>query len=383
MIRKVGLSIALPGALFFIIWFITTFDLLTWDFRNNLWAPAYLLVHGESPYHIQNLIPGGSSAVWFPQIIGMFFPLGLFPLQQASNLWVMIITSAAVGMVIVLIGRVHPQSKGPIVSGLILLSVLLFPGTVTNILLGQLDFLVIIVLILAASKIQEEGYTVIALCFAIALGKPQLGCIVLPSVFISLLLQGKWRYGLLLLLSLGAAMILLTIPLWVAYPPWVHDFLSNIRNNPTGWLQPSLFAILKMYLGQAGVVAWLVLAILCLTISTFLWIKLPHQQAVLWSMALTTIAAPYIWSWDFTLLLPLFVDTAARSTKIYARIVLASAWMISSFFHIWTLRFTTSDHRLWWMPLVLLLGILTSIWVEHRTKPVSGYLAPHTDPSTD
>src|SRR5712692_2292721 len=71
-----------------IVAFIKTPLFGSWDFRNNLWGPAYLLVHGQSPYHISTLFEN-SNALWFPMAIGLFFPFGWLTQSEASNLWLL------------------------------------------------------------------------------------------------------------------------------------------------------------------------------------------------------------------------------------------------------------------------------------------------------
>jgi len=345
-------------------WFICTYKFTSWDFRNNLWAPAYLLIHGKSPYRISVLFDN-SNAVWFPQIIGALFPLGLLSQYQASNLWLLINVFAAMCLVIFLMRQ--PEQKKPtfLIYGFVLLGVFLFPPSVTLFTLGQVDFLLIATILTGTYMIEKHNTFIAALCFAIALTKPQICFLVIPSTFIALILARRWKYSLEIAALIGMFMFALTIPLWVVDSNWVKDFIWNLRSNPD-WLQPALLTQLVIRFAHYGFILWLLVAIFCLALSTVLWIKLVPHQAVLWSMALTTIAAPYLWSWDFTLLLPLFVYTAARLTKIYARLVLFSTWVAIFFFSIWSRQFDKGDNRLWWLPLLMLLGLALSLILEYK-----------------
>jgi hypothetical protein len=211
--------------------------------------------------------------------------------------------------------------------------------------------------------IEKHNLLATAFGFAIALTKPQTCFLVVPSAFISVVLKGKWKHSLEVAALTGAFVFALTIPLWVVDSNWVNDFICNLRSNHD-WLQPALLSQLQVRFGRQGLVLWFLVAISCLVLSTVLWIKLVPHRAVLWSMALTTVAAPYMWSWDFTLLLPLFVDTAGRLTKVHARLVLFLAWIATFLFSIWSRQFDKGDNRLWWLPFVMLLGLAVSLRLE-------------------
>ncbi len=87
--------------------FLSRANLGAWDFRNNLWAPAHLLVGGRSPYLIESLFPG-SNAVWMPTVIGAFFPLGWLTESQATALWVVISAGAYLSLIILSSGKARP-----------------------------------------------------------------------------------------------------------------------------------------------------------------------------------------------------------------------------------------------------------------------------------
>jgi hypothetical protein len=363
--KKIVLTSAVIGTLIIIGLFLETFEVLIWDFRNELWAPAYLLVHGESPYNIQVLFKDGSTAVWLPQIIGVFFPLGWLSLKQASNLWLIINALTIIGMTIFLTRQANlGMARLPFYS-FILLGVFLFPPTASYFWLGQVDFLLIAAMLLSAWGMDQQDAKTAALGFTLALTKPQLCFVVLPSAFIWLMIKGRWKYGLKVIALLVLFLLVSTIPLWLADLHWIKDFIQSfLRNSGGRWLQPALFTQLQVQFGRTGLMLWLVVAISCIAISTILWNKLEPRRAILWSLALTTIAAPYIWSWDFTLLLPLFIDTAARLTKVSARLVLILAWLACFFFSVWSRQFEASDHRLWWLPFTMLFGIIASLQVD-------------------
>lgn len=347
-------------------WFVRTFRYEGWDFRNNLWAPAYLLVHGESPYRISILFDGGN-AVWFPQVVGMFFPLGLLSQHQAANLWLIINVLMTMGLATFLMWRAKEGKPTPLVYGVALLGVFLFPPTIAHLVLGQVDLLLIAAILASAYMIERHHAVAAAFCLAFALTKPQLCFLVIPSALLSPILKGKWKEGLRLAGLMGVFVLALSIPLWVAEPSWIDDFVLNLRSNPD-WLQPALFTQLQLRFGIQGFILWILVASSCLVLSIVLWTRLVPHRAVLWTMALTTIAAPYLWSWDFTLLLPVFVDTAMRITRTRAGLVLSSTWIATLFLSVWSRRFDNGDNRLWWLPFLMLLGLVWCLKLEPKVK---------------
>jgi hypothetical protein len=366
MARKLVVTFAAICVLISIGWFVRTFRYEGWDFRNNLWAPAYLLVHGESPYRISILFDSGN-AVWFPQVIGVFFPLGWLSQHQAANLWLLINVLTTIGVTTFLVWQAKEGKPTPLVYGVALLGVFLFPPTIAHLVLGQVDLLLIAAILAGTYMIEKHDAVAAAFCLAFALTKPQLCFLVIPSALISPILKGKWKEGLQIAGLTGVFVLALTIPLWVAGSSWIDDFVWNLRSNPN-WLQPALLTQLQLRFGLQGFILWILVASSCLALSIVLWTRLVPHRAVLWTMALTTIAAPYLWSWDFTLLLPVFVDTAMRLSRTRAGLVLFSSWVATLFFSVWSRRFDNGDNRLWWLPLMMLLGLVWSFALEHKPK---------------
>ena len=366
MNKKIIFLVSAISTLILVCWFIVASKFVSWDFRNNLWAPAYLLIHRQSPYNISGLF-SECTAVWFPQIIGVFFPLGLLSQNQASNLWLIINLLTITGLTYVLINQVKQKQANSLIFGIVLLGVLFYPATIVHLILGQVDFLLIAAMLIGVYGIEKHNAPLAALCFALALSKPQICLLVIPGAFIYCILNGKWKFSFLLVLLTGAFVIAMTIPLWVFDSGWVKDFISNVRSLPT-WSQPTLLSQIKAHFGRQGYVMWFFVAIPCLVASTVLWNKYTPHLAALWSLGLTTIASPYLWSWDFTLLIPLFIYSAVRLTKVYTRLILFSCWAASIFLSIWSHQYDDGDNRLWWMPLLMLLGLGICILLENLGK---------------
>lgn len=226
MTRKIMMAFAIILALTLAGWFIYTYKFTSWDFRNNLWAPAYLLIHGKSPYHISVLFDN-SNAIWFPQIIGALFPLGLLSQYQASNLWLIINVFTVMCLAIFLMRRPEQKKTTFLIYGFVFFGVFLFPPSVTLFTLGQVDFLLIAAILTGTYMIEKHNTVVAALCFVIALTKPQICFLVIPSTFLALMLTGRWKYSLKIAAWIVIFMYALTIPLWVADSNWVRTLYGT------------------------------------------------------------------------------------------------------------------------------------------------------------
>ncbi len=348
-----------------IYWLINTIKFVSWDFRNNLWGPTHLIWSGGSAYKIKTLFPD-SNAIWFPQIIGLFLPLGLLPENQATNLWLTCNIILLLGLTWFLSFQAAQGKPKPIYLGILVFTVFLFPPTVTHLTLGQVDILILASVISGTYAIERNRLVLGGFLFAIALVKPQQCIVFLPGIIAYLLFSRReWRSVLKLLLATCFWGFALTTPLWLSSPGWTNDFLYNLLDNPN-WSQPTIFSILSNKFGILGIFFWFILYIMILALSIQIWLKYKLTNAVLWSLALTTLINPYMWSWDFVLLLPLYIYTAIRLSNTLARLSLLFFYIGCFILSIISLQLVYSDAVLWWFPLTLIIGITASIIINQK-----------------
>lgn len=316
-------SMAVVG-LIFLGWLMNNLTLVSWDFRNNLWSPVSLLVQGESPYNIQSLSPDGG-AVWFPIVIGLFFPLGWISFSYASVLWLVL----SVGLIIVLViiaangekPRILPFSLG-------LLVIFLHPRVIAHLQLGQYTIFAVISFLLATYVFAKGKLFWTAFFVAIALAKPQLGFLIVPGIAIACFHRDGLKSAIKYISYLIVITVLFSIPLFIGYWNWIPDFFAALQQNP-GWAQPSLLSILGSRLGAAGILIWLITAVIFSLINGWIWYRLPPTDAIYWSLALTPLVTPYIWSWDFVMIMPLFVRTLYEIRRIPSYAILLGGYAVS------------------------------------------------------
>lgn len=345
-------------------------DYFAGDFLNNLWGPAYHLVHGQSPYWRDPLLQE-NPPLWLPPAIGLFFPLGWLDFRLAANLWFLVNLAAL--LAIVLWCRRQEGSALPWQAASL---VLFFPALSVHFLLGQYGLLSTWLLLLAAGLLGRGRPFLAGLILTPALAKPQLALLAVPALWVAAVRRWKARGAVLLPAGALLGSGLLTLPLWLAYPTWTADFLLALHQNPE-WFQPTLFGVLPLWLGPAGWVLAGAVALAALALGLWLSWTYPPEESLPWSLGLTTVASPYLWTWDMVLLLPLSLRAVARQRCRLAR------WL-------WTLgpivcwglilgqRMLTdgSDHWHFWVPWFFLGLILAGQALAARASPAERFPPP-------
>lgn len=354
--------LVLFGALVIDLIFMVEF--VGWDFRNNLWAPAYLTTHHQSAYDIQLLFKD-SNAIWFPQVIGVFFFLGFFPQYPASNLWAVFNIALLLALVWYSVRQSGKKVK-PLKLGFLTACIFLFPPTIRHFVLGQVDIFIMMAFVAAVYAIERQRLALAGFLLALALTKPQHSIVVLPLVFVYLFfIQKSPRDSVKLFLAICFFALLQTAPLWFGDPLWTRDFLSNLQRNPP-WAQPGIFILLQNRFGTSGLILWFLLYTIILAANLRIWFKNKPEKAILWSLASTAIISPYLWSWDFVLFLPLFADTALRLSSLPGKLTLFLFYVACFYGAVVALKGgTASDEVLWWLPWVFITGIMASIAVDN------------------
>ena len=199
-----------------ISWFVFKVEFLSWDFRNELWAPSYLLWHRESAYNTTVLFPV-SLAVWFPQIIGVFFPLGLLSQYQATNLWFTINVGMLIYLVWLLSTRANKDKPGLLLFSVLLICVFLFPPTFKLLKLGQVDIIILGSVIAGTYALEQHRLGSGAFFYALAFTKPQLTIIVFPCLITYwLFIKKDWLYAAKFTFITFFLILILTIPLSIS-----------------------------------------------------------------------------------------------------------------------------------------------------------------------
>lgn len=337
-----------------------------WDFRNNLWAPAHLLVNGQSPYYIDVLFDF-SNAIWMPMAIGVFFPIGYLPLQQASNLWWIGNLVAMMVLIWLSAGQNRPR---PLLLVLVILLTFLFPPVIAHFVLGQISILIGLIFLIISIYDRKLPPFVLALLLAISLAKPQLAIFALPGYLFSYYKDHGYKQSLRLLGYLFLAIVTLLLPLFIAYPQWYFDLFQNVVTNQD-WAHPSLLHWLSLKLDRFGIFIWGMIFLAGLRINFRFWHQLSKREAVVRSLAITPLFTPYIWSWDFVLVLPLLIEYAFRIRPKPAHWILAVGFLSClGIMMVSKLSGELSDAYFWWVPWYLIgFVILSNLLYPENSQP--------------
>jgi hypothetical protein len=340
------------------------------DFYNELWGPAYLLVHGQSPYHTAPLNPN-LPAAWLPMSIGFFFPLGWIPETPALQVWYAL-TIIELAIIVYLALGEKINLPATIAAALM---VFFFPLTLNHINLGQFSVTAALCWILAIQtseflkNSEVLGKWISAFLIALALSKPHLGIpALLGFSYHHYAARGGLRPMLLLWARIGIASLLLCLPLFIAYPNWIPDMITAMSQNPA-WAYPSIFVFFRKTFGNWGWIFWVFTTLLVVMINFQFWKRLPAKNALYWSLALAPLVTPYVGSWDFVVLLPLMVFTYAnvnwkRKTFIWVAYVIA--WGIMA--RIQALP-GSLNYYFWWVPLWFIGAMTIATFFRKSDNP--------------
>jgi hypothetical protein len=365
-LRLVGLLIALGAFIGLLAW-LDKNPIIGWDFRHNLWAPASLLVKGQSPYDIKVLYEAGL-ALWMPMAIGALFPLGWLSLSHAGNIWFLFNLLA---IVIVIWLATNGKKVPPLLLAIVALAMALFPSTITHIRLGQITLIICLFYLLAVLLLDKSRVFLACLLIAFSLVKPQLSILVLPGILISYQREKGTKATAAFIALIVLCTVVLTIPVFLGFPSWPTDFIASIRQNPE-YLQPSLFSLLPYWLGDFGYIIWALTAISIFTVNVWLWLSRKREDAIYWSLALTPLVTPYVWSWDFVMVLPLLIRSVFALSRWWKLATLLLAYCLCWILNLYiSFRTDVSNHRYWPIPWIILMTIGAVYFSKELLSPMA------------
>jgi hypothetical protein len=335
------------------------------DFYNELWGPAFLLVHGQSPYDTSSLNPV-LPAAWFPMVIGFFFPLGWLSEVLALQVWY-VLTILEICLIIYFSQGTKRNLYNTVALALICF---FFPLTLNHINLGQFSVTVTLCWVFATYFLEKDKHWLAALFIALAMSKPHLGFLAMLGLSYHYYLRGGFRTMFSFWVRIFAMCLMLCIPLFVAYPNWIPDAIISMRANPP-WLFPSLYIVFERSFGSLGHVIWGFTSLVVIGANFWLWKRLPMKNAVYWSLALMLLVTPYVGSWDFVVLFPLLILTYVN-VSWQRKVFLWSAYCIAWFGMARVQMLEAShNHYFWWVPVWFICAMLLARNWQVRSKGIT------------
>jgi hypothetical protein len=330
------------------------------DFYNELWGPAYLMVHGESPYNTASLDPV-LPAAWFPMAIGFFGPLGWISEDIALLVWFLFCTTELFVIVFLSQGKF----RAFYVTLIAALLAFAFPPTLYHFFLGQITLTVTLCMILATYSAIKGKHWLAAFLVALGLSKPHLGVLAVLGLSVHYFRGGGIRETAAFYLRVVLMIIILCLPLFFAYPNWIPDAVTSMQSNAY-WVYPSLHVLLQRNLGLLGIFIWGLITLSILLLSYFLWRKLQPVTAMFWSLGLALLVTPYVGSWDFVILLPILIATFSQADwkrKLFLVLSYLLAWYGMAIIQ----RMEPShNYYFWWVPPWFLASVaIVTPWKEY------------------
>ncbi len=365
--KKTLVYILLLSALFALfVWFLSTEILpIAGDFQNNLWGPSFQLIHGMSPYDISSILDG-LNPVWLPMIIGIFFPLGFLPLQVASNLW-FVTTGLSLFLLVIILARMSHRSS--VLIFLATISLAMFPSSVAHIKYGQISLIICLLLFIVILKLNQWKPIVLGLILAVSFTKPQLIVLFLPAFCVVLYREKGLKTVFKTIAFSFACALVFCIPLFLLYPNWIPDFAHNILSNPQ-WPYPTLHAFLLSMLSSRTLSYVISGSYLLAGISIVVYLsrKLNGFDALMWSLSLTTLFSPVIWSWDFVLMYPLIIYLSFdRRSKTSSWIAIGGFFICMVMFIFMKNAGFVNDNYAIWVPVLLNSVMAISYMVRKKS----------------
>lgn len=265
------------------------------------------------------------------------FYLGLLPAKAAATLWFELNLVMLFFSIWFLTDGWSPRLR------LITFPVALFFLPVLGALsVGQYDFPVLLGTSMLIYSLRKENVVLTTLGAALLTFKPHIGALILLSALIYLILRGD-NFGRRALRSILIAGVSLCILGFIADPAWPVSYptmLLNYQNegNVTAcsecaslpvWLSRWLF---DGSLVKAAVIAGVLLIILVLLFSSIRVALLKSPALLLTSALVTTLlVSPYLYNYDFILLLIPFAILINLSKELISHIVVIACYLIPTF----------------------------------------------------
>src|SRR5690349_12638804 len=98
---------------------------------------------------------------------------------------------------------------------------------------GQISILITLASLIVANWYDEIPVVLLATLIAVSLSKPQLAIFTLPGFMVYRIKNYGVQKAAQLILYLICSILILTVPLFLAYPNWIPDFISDFQQNPS------------------------------------------------------------------------------------------------------------------------------------------------------
>jgi glycosyl transferase family 87 len=349
---------------------------------SKYWAGSRLFLLGLDPFDARTWIdppvplgstlgpwpdPPGSTPPYFGWAVVLMFPLALLPLPTAFGLWTVGGIACAAVATYALLRRMLPGH--PIAYTLIGMTLVASQPARLTVLVGQWGFvltaaLAAVIMWTGARHSIRSGLASISF-----LAKPQLFVLTAPALAIWAWRNGR-RGSLAAAVAAGAAIVALSL---VLMPGWPAAWLGNMASSELS-ARPqttTLAAVFYGFVGQPGIPLALAVIVGCALLALAF-----EPRGVAWLavwLPLSLVAAPYVWSYDQTLLVvPLVIGAgvvARRSRRLATGVIATGAltlMVLATGLAIVAARRNLESYSAV-IPLVVFALLVVAMWPERRS----------------
>ncbi len=281
------------------------------DFRAY-WSASYLLTHGENFADPQQLLAverlhtgwqeNYPMVTWNPPwLLVILAPYALVPFERAVWWWMLTNIAFVITSAMMLWKLSISRTKAQRFAWIPVLIVFAYSITLTTIAAGQVNVLVLIglsgFLFFEAMKREASAGAMLAL----PLVKPQLVYLVVPTLILDFVRQRRWRA----LAGFGGLLAALTAIVFILRPGFVGEYLATFGSGRLfDYQTPNLGGWLQMLFGWS----WAkLMGLAFLPLTVIIWWhyseNLETRVLVDGGVILSLITAPFVWSYDFVVLL--------------------------------------------------------------------------------
>lgn len=346
----------------------------------TFWLAGRLLSGAQNPYDVTLWLEGHRQygAAWIPNSIFPYplplavltLPLGLFSLEQAFFLWILL-SQIFITLSLYLSIRWDDTIRLRHYFLPLLLGAFLFRPALVALRNGQLSPFLLLLVSLVSYLWTRHKWWQGAVVAAFLLLKPTIGLPVLGLCCIYLFLLGKYRP----LMAAFLAALLIAVAGWLIDPGWISMFLSvgSGKFNETFGYNPSVWGLTGFFCRQSALctVSWGGLFALVLVAATVYLLLVQGRRmspALLLSLVIpvSLLITPYLWAYDQILLLVsvcMVVELLVR--KRYPYMLAASFPLLFSLLSLLLLSLAnTVGHDAWSAALPLLMVLLVGFLIS-------------------
>lgn len=276
------------------------------------WSASYLLARGENfaddtlmlkaQGEISNSTRDFPIKAWNPPwLLVWLLPYTFVDFNTAASLWLLtnlILLCASSAMLWRLYASSPYRERW---FGLTMLGAVLFPFALTALVDGQVNFIVLFGLACFLFFYRSDHYFSSGLALSLTMVKPQLVFLTIPLVLFDFIRKRNWA----VLLGFMTSLTISTLIALVFRPTLLGDYFNSTSNgNLLAYLSPTLPVILSLV---SNAPALRFIGLLLLPVALFLIGRFGERFSigvlVDLSLIASIITAPFLWSYDFVVLL--------------------------------------------------------------------------------